>query len=195
MWAIFIALFGGLYWAFKIGSDRAASNMADAKLKQLRTMQDKWYEQVKDYNLEVQMRAEPSTPEFREQCDDVIAFIRTLPGLETANFDFTSRKKSEFYVSQMVLYVQMVRIGKLPSLVLTELGNYLELSLDTRPSKAARIAFGKWVESTLKSFGVEYANLFYTKKDYASFEWEPFVFDLSKAISVNNPELESQMIG
>lgn len=195
MWAIFIALFGGLYWAFKIGSDRAASNMADAKLKQLRAMQDKWYEQVKDYNLEVQMRAEPGTPEFREQCDDVIAFIRTLPGLETANFDFTSRKKSEFYVSQMVLYVQMVRIGKLPSLVLTELGNYLELSLDTRPSKAARIAFGKWVESTLKSFGVEYANLFYTKKDYASFEWEPFVFDLSKAISVNNPELESQMIG
>ena len=195
MWAIFIALFGGLYWAFKIGSDRAASNMADAKLKQLRAMQDKWYEQVKDYNLEVQMRAEPGTPEFREQCDDVIAFIRTIPGLETANFDFTSRKKSEFYVSQMVLYVQMVRIGKLPSLVLTELGNYLELSLDTRPSKAARIAFGKWVESTLKSFGVEYANLFYTKKDYASFEWEPFVFDLSKAISVNNPELESQMIG
>lgn len=195
MWAIFIALFGGLYWAFKIGSDRAASNMADAKLKQLRAMQDKWYEQVKDYNLEVQMRAEPGTPEFREQCDDVIAFIRTLSGLETANFDFTSRKKSEFYVSQMVLYVQMVRIGKLPSLVLTELGNYLELSLDTRPSKAARIAFGKWVESTLKSFGVEYANLFYTKKDYASFEWEPFVFDLSKAISVNNPELESQMIG
>lgn len=195
MWAIFIALFGGLYWAFKIGSDRAASNMADAKLKQLRAMQDKWYEQVKDYNLEVQMRAEPGTPEFREQCDDVIAFIRTLPGLETANFDFTSRKKSEFYVSQMVLYVQMVRIGKLPSLFVTELGNFLELSLDTRPSKAARIAFGKWVESTLKSFGVECANLFYTKKDYASFEWEPFIFDLSKAISVNNPELESQMIG
>lgn len=195
MWAIFIALFGGLYWAFKIGSDRAASNMADAKLKQLRAMQDKWYEQVKDYNLEVQMRAEPGTPEFREQCDDVIAFIRTLPGLETANFDFTSRKRSEFYVSQMVLYVQMVRIGKLPSLFLTELGNCLELSLDTRPSKAARIVFGKWVESALKSFGVEYANLFYTKKDYASFEWEPFVFDLSKAISVSNPELESQMIG
>ena len=66
MWAIFIALFGGLYWAFKIGSDRAASNMADAKLKQLRAMQDKWYEQVKDYSLEVQMRAEPGTPAFRE---------------------------------------------------------------------------------------------------------------------------------
>ena len=195
MWAIFIALFGGLYWAFKIVSDRAASNIADLRIKQLGAIQDKWYAQVHDYNLEVQMRAVPGSPEYVEQCHDVIAFIRTLPGLETANFDFTSRKKSEFYVSQMVLYVKMVRVGKLPSLFLTELGNYLELSLDTCPSKAARIAFGKWVESTLKSFGIEYANLFYTKKDYASFEWEPFIFDWDKAISVNNPELESQMIG
>lgn len=195
MWAIFIALFGGLYWAFKIGSDRTASNIADTKIRNMRSVQDRWYEQVKDFQLESKLVVYPDTPGFLEKCDEAIAFIRTIPGLEYADFDFRSRKKSSFYVYQMVLYIQMVRLGKLPSDCICELGNYLELSLDIRPSKAARIAFGKWVESSLKSFGVEHANLYYTGKDYASFEWEPFIYDLTGAINVNDPELETKMIG
>lgn len=114
-----------------------------------------------------------------------------MPGLENANFDFNAREKSRFYVSQMALYIQMVKRGKLTSLFQTELG----LSLDTRPTKKARIAFGKWVESTLKEHGVKGANLYYTSKDYASFEWEAFIFDFSNAIRVTDPELESKMIG
>lgn len=195
MWAIFIALFGGLYWAYKIGSDRAASKQAEERIEQHRVTQDRWYEQVKDYHLETQIRTDPGTPEFRRQCEEALAIIHTLPGLETANFDFGSRRKSSFYVSQMVLYIQMVKRGKLTSMFLTELGNYLELSLDTRPTKRARIAFGKWVENSLKSAGVDGANLYYTKKDYASFEWEPFIYDFSNAIRVTDPNLESQMIG
>lgn len=135
MWAIFIALFGGIYWAYKIGSDRAASKQADEKIEQLRMTQDEWYKQVDDYQLEVQIRTEPGTPEFRKQCDEALALIHTLPGLEKAEFDFGSRRKSSFYVSHMVLYIQMVKMGKLSSLFQTELGNYLELSLDTRPTK------------------------------------------------------------
>lgn len=195
MWAIFIALFGGIYWAYKIGSDRAASKQADEKIEQLRMTQDEWYKQVNDYQLEVQIRTEPGTPEFRKQCDEALALIHTLPGLEKAEFDFGSRRKSSFYVSHMVLYIQMVKRGKLTSLFQTELGNYLELSLDTRPTKKARIEFGKWVENSLKSAGVKGANLYYTKKDYASFEWEPFIFDFSNAIRVTDPSLESHMIG
>lgn len=195
MWSIFIAIFGGLYWAFKIGIDRAASNRAEIEMISIRAMQDRWYEQVRDFNLETKMVAYPDTQGFIEKYNNAIAFIRTLPGLENANFDFRSRKKSYFYVTRMVLYIQMVRMGKLPSDCIYELGNYLELSLDTRPSKAARIAFGKWVESSLKSFGIEHANLYYTSKDYASFEWEPFIYDFTRAISVNDPDLESQMIG
>lgn len=195
MWAIFIALFGGLYWAFKIGSDRTASNIADTKIRNMRSVQDRWYEQVKDFQLESKLVVYPDTPGFLEKCDEAIAFIRTLPGLEKADFDFRSRKKSYFYVERIVLYIQMVKLGKLPSDCICELGNYLELSLDIRPSKAARIAFGKWVESSLKSFGVEHANLYYTGKDYASFEWEPFIYDLAGVISVNAPELETKMIG
>lgn len=195
MWAIFIALIGGIYLAYKFGSDRATSKQADKKIEQLRTTQDEWYKQVNDYQLEVHLRAEPGTPEFRKQCDEALAVIHTLPGLENANFDFNAREKSRFYVSQMALYIQMVKRGKLTSLFQTELGNYLELSLDTRLTKKARIAFGKWVESTLKEYGVKGANLYYTSKDYASFEWEAFIFDFSKAIRVTDPELESKMIG
>lgn len=195
MWAIFIAIFGGLYWAFKIGADRASSNQADIKIQQLGEMQDRWHMQVRDFNLETEMIVYQGVPGFVEKCNDAISFIRTFPGLENANFDFHSRKSSHFYVSQMILFIQMVRVGKLPSECTRDFGNYLELSLDTRPSKAARIAFGKWVESSLKSFGVEHANLYYTGKNYASFEWEPFIYDLSKVISVNDPKLESRMIG
>lgn len=195
MWAVFIAVFGGLFWIFKIRKDVATSKQADKKLEQLRTTQDNWCEQVKDYDLEAKIRVEQGTAAFRARCDEAIAFIRTLPDLENAKFDFGARRKSSFYVSQFVLYLEMVKRGKLPAMFITELGNYIELSLDTRPSKKARIAFGKWVESTLKAHGVKGANLYYTKKDYASFEWEPFIYDLNDAIRVDDPNLESQMIG
>lgn len=194
MWAVFVAVLGGLFWAFKIGRDITASKKADKKLEQMRITQDHWYEQVKDRDLENEIRAVHGTPAFRTQCNEAIAFVRTLPGLENANFDLGARKKSSFYVSQFVLYLEMVRRGKLPAMFITELGNYIELSLDMRPSKRARIAFGKWVESTLKSHGIEGANLYYTKKDYASFEWEPFIYDLNNAIRIDDPDLESQMI-
>lgn len=195
MWAIFIALFGGIYWAAKIGSDRAASRQADLRIANIRQIQNRWYQQVEDYNLETQMCVYPDTPGFLEKRKDAISFIRTFPGLENADFDFRSRKRSHYYVTEMILYIQMVRIGKLPSATITELGNYLELSLDTRPSKAARIAFGKWVESSLKEHGVEHANLYYTGKSYASFEWEPFIYDWNGVISVRDPDIESKMIG
>ena len=195
MWAIFLAIFGGLFWIFKIGADKSLSKQADDKIKSMQETQDNWYSQVKDYGLETQMRAEPGTMKFAKQAEEAIAFIRTLPGLEQATFDFKSRSKSQFYVSQMVLYIQMVKVGKLPSLFITELGNYLELSLDIRPSKKARIAFGQWVESTLQAHGVKSARLYYTNKDYASFEWEPFIFDFTNVTRVTDPELEFKMIG
>lgn len=195
MWALFIALFGGIFLAFKLGADRMSSKEADQRIAQARITQDRWYAQVENYRLEKEITTTPGTPEHKAECDKALAFIRTLPGLEKAKWDYASRDKSHFYVAQMVLYIQMVNIGKLPSLFITELGNYLELSLDTRPTKRARIAFGKWVEATLKAHGVEGANLYYTSKDYASFEWEAFIYDFSRAIRVTDPELESKMIG
>lgn len=195
MWEIFLVLFGGVYWASKIGSEKVALRQADAVMERYRANKDRWYQQVCDDQLETRLRHTPGTPEFSRQCAEAIAVIRTLPGLENANFAFYGRRDSKFYVSQMVLYIQMVKRGKLSYLCRNELGNFLELSLDTRPTKKARIAFGQWVENSLKSAGVEGANLYYTKKNYASFEWEPFVTNFSQAIRVTDTRLESQMLG
>lgn len=195
MWSLFLALFGGAYWTHKIVSDRAASRRADDKIMSMRCAQERWTKQTRDYELEVKLRDTQDHTERQKQCQEAIELIRTLPGLENANFDFTSTKDSMFYVSHMVLYIQMVKRGKLTSMFQTELGNYLELSLDTRPTKKARIEFGKWVEKSLRAAGVQGASLYYTKKNYASFEWEPYIYDLSKAIRVTDPNLESQMIG
>jgi hypothetical protein len=195
MWSIFIAIFGGLYWAIKIGSDRSKSRIADERISRRMAVQDRWREQVYDYNIETRLCVYPGDKDFQRKCDSAISFIRTLPGLVDANFDFRSRKQSPYYVSRMILLIQMVRFGKLPSECVSELGNYLELSLDTRPSKAARIAFGKWVELYLQTHGVAHANLYYTHKNNASFVWEPFVKDFDTATHISDPDLESQMIG
>lgn len=195
MWAIFIAIFGAIYWAAIIGSDRAKSRIADERINRRMAMQDRWREQVYDYNLETRLCVYPGDNDFQQKCDIAISFIRTLPGLSDANFDFYSRKQSRYYVSRMILYIQMMKLGKLPSDCIRELGNYLELSIDTTPSKAARIAFGKWVELYLQTHGVAHANLYYTHKNNASFEWEPFVKDFDTATHISDPDLESQMIG
>ena len=192
MWSFFVALFGGTYWAYKVGSDKAASRRADDKNFLMRCAQEKWTEQTRDYELEVQIRNTSDNAEYQKQYQEAIELIRTLPGLEKANFRYG---KSSFYVSQMVLYIQMVKRGKLLSGYQSQLGNFLELSIDKRPTKKARIEFGKWVENSLKNAGVMRANLYYTKKNYASFEWEPYIYDLSKAIRITDPNLESQMIG
>lgn len=60
MWAVFVAVFGGLFWAFKIGKDVSASNQADKKIKQIRMAEGHWYEQVKDIDLEIRIREEPA---------------------------------------------------------------------------------------------------------------------------------------
>lgn len=195
MWAIFIALFGIIFWAFKIGADRSSSREADRRLAQHKNNWDDWYAAVKDYDLEKRIEAEFDAGAYNTMADSALQFIRTLPGLEYADFDYRSRKNSSYYIRSLILYIEMVKRGKLESAHITELGNYIELALDLRPSKAARIAFGKWVENTLQEHGVTNARLYYTGKDYASFEWEPFVYDHSKAYRITEPDLESKMMG
>ena len=47
----------------------------------------------------------------------------------------------------------------------------------------------------MRANGVEEAKIYYTGKSYASFSWEPYVYDKSKAIPLTDPELESKMMG
>lgn len=197
MWAIFIALFGGLYWAFKLGSDRAASNKAEARLQQHKINWEVWNELVTDHQLETQIETNLMMPEiYRQLKREALELIRSFYGLEHADFnEHYNKKYQDYYVRAMVKYIELVKRGKLPSLGCSEIPNYIELSLDIRPSKRARIEFCKWVEDTMRSNGVPGAKIYYTGKDYASFSWEPYVYDISTAIPLTDPDLESKMMG
>lgn len=197
MWAIFIAIFGGLFWAFKIGADKASSNKADAELRTAKKNWDEWNSLVTDDDLESKIHTNLIVPETAKQIKaDTLALIRSFHGLECADFnEYYNAKYRDYYVRAMALYVELVQYGKLPALERSEIPNYIELSLDITPSKRARIEFCKWVEETMRAHGVEDARIYYTGKDYASFVWEPYVHDFSTAIRVTDPDLESKMLG
>ena len=67
MWAIFIAIFGGLFWAVKLGTDRMSTKEADQRLEQVRITQDRWYAQVENFRLEKQITTTPGTPEHKAE--------------------------------------------------------------------------------------------------------------------------------
>lgn len=197
MWAIFIALFGGLYLAFKVGADKSASRDAEAKLQQYRLNWQVWNELVVDEQLETRIETNLIIPETAMQLkQDALKLIRSFHGLEHADFnEHYNNKYRDYYVRAMVEYIELVKRGKLPALECSEIPNHIELSLDIRPSKRARIEFCKWVEDTMCSNGVEGAKIYYTGKDYASFEWEPYVYDTSTAVPLTDPDLETKMVG
>lgn len=197
MWAIFIAVFGGLFWMCKIVADKSSSNEADRKLRVLKSNWDDWKTMVVDEKLESKIETNLFIPETAQQMKaDTLKLIRSFHGLEHADFnEHYNNKYRDYYVRAMVRYVELVKQGKLPSLEYSRIPNYIELSLDIRPSKRARIEFCKWVECTMRKNGVSEAKIYYTGENYASFSWEPYVFNMDTAIPLVNPKLESKMMG
>lgn len=197
MWAIFIAIFGGLFLAMQLGSDRSASRQADIRLDQHRRCLADWRSMVVDRELETHIETNLIVPETANVLKkNTLELIRSFHGLEEANFNYYyNAKYKDYYVRALITYVELVRVGKLPSLEYGEIPNYIELAIDLTPSKRARVEFCRWVENTMRENGVSSAKLFYTGESYASFSWAPYVFDPSKAISVNDPNIEKKMRG
>lgn len=195
MWSIFVSTIGVIFWSCKAIAEKAASNKAGAYAKERNAVIEKWESQTTDRRLERAIRDSHYTSVFIEQCRKATAFIRSIPGLENANLDLVSTKRSRYYVSMFLLYWQMVQQGKLPAIHNVELGNYLGLSIDTPLPNKSRIAFGMWVEQSLRSHGVENARLYCINRDRASFVWEPFVLDTDSAISIRDPSLEDKIPG
>lgn len=197
MWAIFIALFGGLYWAYRLGSDRSASKRADQELEIKKSYWEDWEKTVVDNTLEMHIDSDLIKPEIAGHLkNDALEIIRSFHGLQHADFNnHYDAKYKDYYVRKMAAYIELVRHGKLPPLQYREVPNYLELSLDIRPSKRSRIEFAKWLEQTMRANGVPNATLYYTGENYASFAWAPYVFDPSTAIAIDDPSLESRMMG
>lgn len=197
MWAFFIALFGGIYLAFKFSADRSSSRLADKRLEQHKRNWDEWDSLVVDRKIEEQVETSLILPKTAPALkDSTLNLVRSFHGLEYADFNKNYNAKYEdYYVRALVSYVELVKHGKLPSLEQGDVPNYLELALDIRPSKRARIEFCMWLEKTMQANGVPEARLYYTGEDYASFAWEPHVFDFSTAIRITDPNIESKMKG
>lgn len=197
MWAIFIALFGGLYWAYKLGSDWSAYKRAEQVFEIRESYWKDWMKTVIDSTLETRIDSDLIKPEIAGHLkNDALEIIRSFHGLQHADFNnHYDAKYKDYYVRKMAAYIELVRHGKLPLLQDREVPNYLELSLDIRPSKRSHIEFAKWLEQTMRANGVPNATLYYTGENYPSFVWAPYVFDRSKAIAIDDPSLESRMMG
>ena len=197
MWAIFVVLLGVLFGVFKLGADRTSSRQADQKLEQTKLSWDSWDSLVTDTALESQIETSLMVAETAIRLkEDALKILRSFHGLEHADFNnYYDAKYKDYYVRAIVTYIELVKHGKLPELQHSDVPNYLELSLDIRPSKRARIEFCKWLEETMQSNGVPDARLYYKGEDYTSFAWEPYVFDMTKAVPLSDPDLESKMTG
>ena len=197
MWAIFIALFGVLYLAYKLGSDRAASKKADLELDIKKSYWEKWEQTVVDNELERRIDLELTVPESAAKLkNDALNLVRSFYGLQHADFNtYYDAKYKDYYVRKLVAYIELVKHGKLPLLQHSDVPNYLELAFDIRPSKRSRIEFAKWLENTMRDNGLPHATLYYKGEDYASFAWAPYVFDMSKAVALDDPNIESKMMG
>lgn len=197
MWSIFVALFGGLFWAIKIGSDKSASRAADAKIDRQQYTQSTWRSLVVDDKLEAQIETNLLIPETADLLkSNALKLIRSFHGLELADYNnYYNAKYGDYYVRALVAYIELVKRGKLPSLNCIQIPNYLELAMDISPSKRARVEFCKWVEKTLRNNGVKEAKIFYTGESYASFSWAPYIFEPLKAVPLSDPNIERKMLG
>lgn len=193
MWAIFIALFGGLYWAFKLGNDRAKSNEADRRITDWRERNDRWQSSVLDEELNAKTMAMVETEEgFQELKDKALKVLRQLPGLEYA--DIQGRISSA--AKHTVRFIEMVNHGKLPHGDESWLSGSLWSCLDLEFSKKAKAEFVRWVEKTMQQHGQSDARLYYNIVGYdAEFEWEQHMDTFENATSVNDPNLENIIHG
>ena len=136
-------------------------------------------------------------PEKWEQMKtDTLKLVRSLPGLEYANFNENyDRKTRDYYVKQLVLYVELVKLGKIPKHEVFAIPPYLELAIDLYVSKRATIEFCKWVEKTLRGNGVP-AKLYYSKSRFPDpWVWEPYTQFISDAMPLSVPDIEHRVLG
>ena len=107
MWAIFIALFGGLYLAYKLGSDRAASKRADLELDIKKSYWENWEQTVVDNELERRIDVELTVPESAAKLkNDALNLVRSFYGLQYADFNtYYDAKYKDYYVRKLVAYI------------------------------------------------------------------------------------------
>lgn len=193
MWAIFIVLFGGLYWAFKIGGERAQSRETDRMFVDWKNRYDIWCHSIHDEELNARtMRMVETEEGFQVLKDRAQRIIRQIPGLEYA--DIGCRISSA--ARHAVRFFEMVTHGKLPHGDERWLSSSLWTCIDLEFSMQAKVELARWIEKTMQQNGQQNAHLYCKTIEHdVVFEWESHMSTVDGAISLNDPGIRNIVYG
>lgn len=201
MWAIFIAVFGGLYWIYKLAGERIGIREFEKKSAAREDRTRAWKDSVLDDNLNSKAISMSETEDgFSMLRQEALDVIRKLPGLEEANVsNFISDNSKRSFI-----YIYMVKRGKLPRWDEMQIPASIWRCTDLEFSKRSMVAFARWVEKTMRDNGHQSARLRYSRRlsgavncyeKRAVFLWEQTLFDLNDSIRVFDTDIEDNIIG
>lgn len=201
MWALYVALFGGVFWLCKLGHDRIQSKETDRRIVALQAQYERWTDSVKDDWLNkwtIDMVGKESG--YLKLQEEAIDVIRKLPGMEHAKLQGARSSAAR----HAVRFIVMVKRGRLPNGDCDRIPMSIWQCTDISFSKRAIVSFARWVEHTMQANGHPEARLFYSEKlsgavnDYekrAVFLWEPVIDSFDGMYSASFQGLEQVIIG
>lgn len=120
-----------------------------------------WSKEIFSSNTQEDLENKFNEDGWESITGSTLAFIRTLPGLESANYQLSNKKFGE-NCKNLVMLIEMSKLGKLPRNCLWGLScNQLQGVIDKPLSIDAKIVFALYIENALKSNGVVDAELYY----------------------------------
>lgn len=201
MWALYIALFGGVFWICKLGHDRLQVKEADRRIALLQAQYERWEDSVRDDLLnKYTMDMVKTNRGFLELQREAIDVIHQLPGMEHAKMQSSLSNAAR----HAVRFIVMVKRGKLPHGDCDRIPMSIWQCTDVSFSKEAMVAFVRWVESAMQKNGHPDARLYYSEKlsgavnNYekgAVFQWEPALISFDGVYSVAYQDIEQVIIG
>lgn len=201
MWALYIALFGGVFWLCKLGHDRLQSKETDRRIAMLQAQYERWENSVRDDFLNKwtidMVHKESGYLKLQEEALDV---IHKLPGMEFAKLQGARSSAAR----HAVRFIVMVKRGKLPHGDCDRIPLSIWQCTDISFSKKAIAEFARWAESTMQANGHPEARLYYSEKlsgavnNYeksAIFLWEPAITSFEGVYSASYQGIERVIIG
>ncbi len=201
MWALFIAIFGGVFWFCKLGHDRLQAKETDHRIANLQAQYERWENSVRDdwlnkYTIDM-VNTEGGFLKLQEEAIEV---IRQLPGMEHAKMQCGLSDAAR----HAVRFIVMIKRGKLPHGDCDRIPMSIWQCTDVGFSKRSMVAFARWAEATLRANGHPDAKLYYSKKlsgavnsyeKSAVFQWEAALISFDGVYSVSYQGVEQVMIG
>lgn len=201
MWALFIALFGGVFWACKLCNEKAKSKEFDRRVALHEDRINQWKSAVLDDNLNaITLSMSESDDGFAELRNEATEVIRKLPGLTQA--DIGGRLSNS--AKHAARYIYMVKRGKLPHGDDRDIPLSVWRCTDLEFSKKSMVAFAQWVENTMRANGHAEARLCYSRKSLGAvnphdksvvFVWAQTLFDTDDTVSLSEPNIEAAIAG